>query len=181
MARGLLIIDIQQDYFPGGAFPLVEPEAAAAVASRVLESFRASGEPVVHVRHVWDADDAAFMKPGTLGIEIHPLVAPAEGEPVVSKAYPNSFRETELQALLGSLGVDELVVVGMMTSMCVDASVRAGADLGYTMTVVADGCACPDLEFGGRSVQAADVHASFLAALGDSYATVTTSGEFLSA
>ena len=76
MSRALLIIDIQRDYFPGGAYPLVEPEAAADAARRVLDRFREGGEPVVHLKHVWDAPDAAFMKPGTDGIEIHDTVAP---------------------------------------------------------------------------------------------------------
>src|ERR671939_373913 len=148
--RGLLIIDIQNDYFPGGAFPLVGPEAAAEAARRALDAFRASGEPIVHLQHVWDAPDATFMRPGTDGVEIHPLVAPASDEPVVE---------------------------GMMSSMCVDATVRAGADLGFGMTVIHDGCAAPDLEFGGRQVDGASVHAAFMAALGDGYATLVSSGE----
>ena len=81
MTRGLVIVDIQRDYFPGGAYPLVEPEAAAGAARRVLDHFRAEGEPVVHLQHVWDAPDATFMRPGTDGVEIHPEVAPADGEP----------------------------------------------------------------------------------------------------
>src|SRR3954464_13032970 len=91
VARGLLIIDIQNDYFPGGAMPLVGPENAAAMASAVLERFRRDGEPVVHVQHIWDEQNATFMRPGTAGVEIHPSVAPIAGEPVISKAYPNSF------------------------------------------------------------------------------------------
>jgi nicotinamidase-related amidase len=177
VAPGLLIIDIQNDYFPAGAMPLVGPEAAVVAAASVLRQFRAEGEPVFHVRHVWDDEAATFMRPGTPGVEIHPLVAPAEREPVVEKAFPNSFRETKLDDLLKSNGVDELVVVGMMTSMCVDATVRAAADLGYQVTVVADACAAPDLEFDGRHVPGADVHAAFLAALADSYATVVKASD----
>src|ERR671933_1722587 len=165
--RGLLIIDIQRDYFPGGAYPLVGPEAAAKAARRALDAFRASGEPIVHLQHVWDAPDAAFMKPGTDGVEIHPLVAPASGEPVIHKAEPNGFLGTELEQKLRSAGIDALVVAGMMSSMCVDATVRAGADLGFGMTVVHDGCAAPDLEFGGTRVPGISVHAAFMAALRD--------------
>ena len=71
MTRALLIVDIQLDYFPGGAFPLVEPEAAAAAAGDVLEEFRASGEPVVHVFHVSTGDGATFFRPGTAGVAFH--------------------------------------------------------------------------------------------------------------
>jgi nicotinamidase-related amidase len=179
MTPGLLIIDIQRDYFPGGAYPLVDPEAAARAAEQVLERFRAEGRPVVHLRHVWDAAEATFMRPGTDGAEIHPLVAPVDGEPVIEKAHPNGFLETDLQEQLRALGTDALVVVGMMSSMCVDATVRAAVDLGLETTVVHDGCAAPDLRFGGREVPGAAVHAAFMAALADGYATVVGANELL--
>jgi nicotinamidase-related amidase len=177
MPRAFLVIDIQRDYFPGGAYPLVEPEAAADAARRVLDHFRTGGEPVVHLKHVWDAPDAPFMRPGTDGIEIHDAVAPADGEPVIEKTEPNGFLGTRLEEHLRDGGVDELVVAGMMSSMCVDATVRAGADLGFGMTVIHDGCAAPELEFGGRHIDGASVHAAFMAALGDGYATLVGSGE----
>jgi nicotinamidase-related amidase len=177
MTQALLIIDIQRDYFPGGAYPLVEPEAAAKAARKVLDTFRNDGRPVLHLKHVWDAPDATFMRPGTDGVEIHPSVAPADGEPVIEKAEPNGFLGTDLQAQLSAGGIDSLVVVGMMSSMCVDATVRAGADLGLTMTVVHDGCAAPDLDFGDTHVPGAVVHAAFMAALADTYATVVGSKE----
>jgi nicotinamidase-related amidase len=174
MARGLLIVDIQNDYFPGGAHPLHEPEAAAAAARRVLESFRKAGEPVVHVRHVWDAPDAEFMRPGTPGVEINETVAPRTDEIVVEKDAPNAFLGTGLEGILRELGVDALVVCGMMTSMCVDATVRAAADLGFAVTVVGDACAAPGLAYGGVEVPAPHVQAAFLGALADGYAAVVS-------
>jgi nicotinamidase-related amidase len=178
--RTLLIIDIQRDYFPGGAYPLVEPEAAAEAAREVLDSFRSANEPVIHMKHVWDAPEAQFMRPGTEGIEIHPEVEPADGELVLEKASPNSFLDTGLEAELRKLGSDGLVVTGMMSSMCVDATVRAAADLGFSPTVVHDACAAPDLEFKGVSVPGGAVHAAFMAALADGYAEVTSAAELLS-
>jgi nicotinamidase-related amidase len=175
MSRGLLIIDIQNDYFPGGAYPLVEPEAAADAARRLLDTFRASGEPVIHLKHVWDAPDAAFMVPGTEGVEIHSAVAPAEGEPVIEKTEPNGFLGTSLEEELRTRGIDQLVVAGMMSSMCVDATVRAASDKDLTVTVAHDACAAPDLEFGGTEVPGTSVHAAFMAALGDGYAEVVSS------
>src|SRR5262245_13064250 len=177
--RTLLIIDIQRDYFPGGAYPLVGPEEAAAAARRVLDSFRASGEPVIHMKHVWDEPEAEFMRPGTEGIEIHPDVAPADGELVLEKTSPNSFVGTPLEEELRSRGPGDLVVAGMMSSMCVDATVRTASDLGFSATVVHDACAAPDLEFGGVDVPGTAVHAAFMAALADGYAEVTSAAELL--
>ena len=179
MTTALLIIDIQNDYFPGGAFPLVDPEKAAAAARTVLERFRSVGAPIIHIRHVWDEPEADFMVPGTPGAEINAAVAPLPTEAVIEKHFPNAFRETELAASLAERGVDELVVAGMMTSMCVDATVRAAVDAGLTVTVVSDACASPDLEFGGRSVPAQDVQAAYLASLASDYATVVSSAELL--
>jgi nicotinamidase-related amidase len=179
MARALVIVDIQNDYFPGGAHPLVEPEAAAKNAGRLLEAFRQAGEPVLHIQHVWDADDAEFMRPGTDGVELHPSVAPADGEPVIQKAHPNSFLATPLEAELRTRGVEHVVVCGMMTSMCVDATVRAAVDLGFEATVAHDACATCDLEFAGDSIPARHVHGAFLAALGDGYAAVSPTSDLL--
>jgi nicotinamidase-related amidase len=181
MARGLLIVDIQRDYFPGGACPLIGPEQAAAAARRVLERFRDSGEPVIHLKHVWAEPEASFMRPGTEGVEIHASVAPVEGEPVIEKASPNGFVETTLEQELRSREIDELVVAGMMSSMCVDATVRAAVDLGFTATVVHDACAAPDLEVGGEELPGATVHGAFMAALADGYATVLSSEQLLDA
>ena len=177
MTTTLLVIDLQNDYFPGGAYPLVGADGAVAVARSVLDRVRAEGIPVVHMQHVWDAPDAAFMRPGTPGIEIHPLAQPAEGETLLKKEHPNSFLGTALAAKLGELETDRLLVMGMMTSMCVDASVRAALDLDFPVVVVADACAAPDLSYGKRTVDGASVHAAFLAALGDAGAEVVTAAE----
>jgi nicotinamidase-related amidase len=120
----------------------------------VLDACRARGEGVIHVQHVWDAAEASFMRPGTAGVEIHERVAPHDDEPVVRKAHPNAFLDTTLEQELRARGVDHVVVCGMMTSMCVDATVRAAVDLGFRATIVHDACAAPDLEFAGETIPA---------------------------
>ncbi len=172
MSRALVIVGIQRDYFPGGNMPLHEPEAAAAKAGQVLETFRAAGDPIVHVQHLSPAGEG-FLEEGSEGAEIMAPVTPQDGETLITKRAPNSFLGTDLEQHLRGLGVDEVVVTGMMTSMCVDATTRAGADLGFKMTLVPDACAAPNLEYGDRQLAAQDVHASFVAALGQFYATVT--------
>ena len=127
MPRCLVLVDLQNDYFPSGAYPLVGADEAVVAARAVLDRFRQAQQPVVHVQHVWDAPEAPFLRPGTRGVEIHDLVAPVAGEPVEQKVYPNAFRETTLQARLEAAGAESIVVVGMMTSLCVDSTVRAAA------------------------------------------------------
>jgi nicotinamidase-related amidase len=179
MARGLVIIDIQKDYFPGGRMELVGADAAAGRARELLTAFRESQEPVFHVQHVWDAPDAPFFAPGTEGAEIHPDVAPDEGEPLIVKHNANAFLDTPLADKLHDAGVDDVVICGMMTSMCVDASARAAADLGFKTSIAADACAAPDLPSGGDTIPGATVHKAFLAALGSMVADVRDTGEIV--
>jgi nicotinamidase-related amidase len=171
--QALLLIDLQNDYFGGGAMPLEDIDAAAANASRALATFRAPGGPVVHVQHLSVRPGATFFLPGTPGCEIHASVAPIAGEPVVRKHFPNAFRDTGLEKLLRDQGVDSLLIAGAMSHMCVDATVRAAFDLGFSCTVLADACATRALEWQGRTLQAAEVHAAFMAALRSPYAIVT--------
>ncbi len=172
MKTALIVIDIQNDYFEGGANPLVGSREASLWARALLEDFRARALPVVHVRHLSTRPDSTFFIPGTQGAEIHENVAPVAGEKVIEKNFPNSFRDTDLLDYLRSEGITDLVVCGMMTQMCVDATVRAAKDFGFSCTVIGDACATKDLEIGGRTVSAADVQTAFLAALNYFYATV---------
>lgn len=170
MKTALLIIDIQNDYFPAGRMELSGSEVAAACAARLLHAFRQAQWPVFHVRHVSTKPGAGFFLPGTPGAEIHPSVAPAADEPVIVKHYPNSFRDTGLLEQLAAEEVDSLLVCGMMTHMCVDATVRAAFDLGFSCTVAHDACASRELSFNNLPIPAEHVHGSFLAALGAVYA-----------
>lgn len=177
--RGLVLIDIQNDYFPGGKWALSGIESAADNAAKVLASARAAGDLVVHVRHEFPTADAPFFTPGSDGAKIHPKVESLEGEPVVLKHHVNSFRETDLKALLDRHGVEEVVICGAMSHMCVDAGARAASDLGYRCVIVHDACATRDQEFEGAVVTAAQVHAAFMAALRFGYARLVTTEEYL--
>jgi nicotinamidase-related amidase len=178
MTRALLLIDIQNDYFTGGAMELVGMEQAAVRAREMLAAFRASGEPLFHMQHFSVRPGATFFLPDTEGVEINSMVEPREGEPVIRKHFPNSFRDTTLLDDLRTAGVDELVICGAMSHMCVDSTTRAAFDLGFRCTVLADACATRDLEHQGAKVPAADVHSAFMAALGMLFATVTTVAGF---
>lgn len=179
--RAVIAVDIQNEYFESqaGLLPLVGIEAAAGNARRVLDAARAKGDTVIYVRHEVPDPQAPIFTPGTPGVEINQLVQPAANEAVILKHYPNAFRETGLKAMLDAAGIDDVVIVGAMSHMCIDATTRAAADYGYKTTVVHDACATRDLEFEGAAVPAAQVHAAIMSALAFAYGTVTTTDEYL--
>jgi len=179
MVTALLLIDIQNDYFPGGKWPLSGTETAADNAARILAAFRAKGDLVVHVRHDSGAD-ATFFATGTKGAEIHDKVKNQGSEPVVTKKQINAFLGTDLKAILDKGGTTDVVVVGAMSHMCVDAATRAASDHGYKVTVIHDACATHDQEFNGVKVPAAQAHAAFMAGLAFGYANVVSADAFLS-
>jgi len=162
---GLLLIDIQNDYFPGGRKELVKPQDAAKNAYELLQCFREHDLYHVHIQHVSIRPGATFFLPGDRGADIHDSVAHFEGEPLVIKHHPNAFRETHLEEMLRGNGIERLVITGMMTHMCVDATARAAGDLGFKIIVAADACATCDLQYDDTSIPAEHVHKAFLSAL----------------
>ncbi len=178
MKTALLVIDIQKDYFPGGKFPLVDPLPAAQKAYELLQCFREHGGRHVHIQHISIKPDATFFIRGDGGSDIHDAVAHFEGEPIVYKHYPNSFRETNLLEILQGWGIERVVITGMMTHMCVDATARAAVDLGFKLVVVEDACATRDLTYGETTIPAEHVHKAFLAAL-KSYGQVMSAGQVM--
>lgn len=179
MCQALLIIDIQNDYFPGGAMELVGSPEAGRKAGELLAAFRAGSLPVVHIQHLSTRPGAAFFLPGTTGAEIHPCVAPAGSEPIFRKNYPNSFRDTGLLEYLQENRITSLVIAGMMTHMCVDTTVRAAFDLGFACTLAHDACATRDLVFGGQTTTAEQVQTAYVAALGALFAQPAATEEIL--
>jgi nicotinamidase-related amidase len=177
MSTALVLIDLQNDYFPGGTMELVGAEAAVGHAATLVQSFRQLDLPVFRVQHLAKRAGATFFLPGTVGAEIHAAVRPREGEAVVVKHFPNSFRETGLLDLLRSVDASKVVFAGMMTHMCVDTTVRAATDLGFQCFLAGDACATRDLQFSTEQVQARQVQLAYLAALNGTFATVKSAQE----
>ena len=172
MSQALIIVDIQNDYFPGGKMELVGSNEAAGEASRLLRAFRERGAPIFHIQHISTRPGATFFLPDTEGVKIHESVAPLASERVITKHFPNSFRGTQLLELLRAANIQQLAIAGMMTHMCIDATTRAAADLGFECRLAQDACATRDLTFGGAKVAARDVHTAFLASLNGAFAKV---------
>ncbi len=180
MNTGLLLIDIQNDYFPGGKMELEGSLLASEQAKKVLTFFRGKNWPLIHIQHLSARPGATFFIPGTEGVEIHPNVRPLTGELVIQKYFPNSFRNTPLLEELKKEGVDHLIIAGMMTHMCVEATTRAAFDHGFQCTVLHNACATRSLTFGDETVPARQVQAAFLAALGAVYAKIVSADDMIS-
>ncbi len=179
MNTALLIIDIQNDYFANGAMTLVGSEYASLNAKKIIEKFRKDNMLVIHIQHIATKKNATFFLPDTPGVEINNIVKPLEDEKIIIKHYPNSFRETGLLDFIKNNNITDLVICGMMTHMCIDATTRAAKDFGFNITLIGDACATKDLEINGDKIKAGDVQNSFLAALNSTYAKIITTQQFL--
>jgi len=178
MKTGLVLVDIQNDYFPGGRMELVGISEAGQRAGGLLSFFRDNKWPAFHIQHLSVRKGATFFLPDTRGAEIHDCIKPLSDERIIQKFYPNSFRETTLLEELRISQVGQVVICGAMSHMCIDATTRAAFDLGFECVVIQDACATRDLEFEGKPITARAVHGSFMAALGSAYAKVLTAEAF---
>ncbi len=172
MTTALVLIDLQNDYFPGGAMELVGSNDAVAQAKALLLAFRERSLPIFHVQHISIRPNATFFLPNTTGVDIHRSVQPTVGESIIKKHFPSSFRETTLLEHLRAVNATKLIIVGMMTHMCVDTTVRAAADLGFECFLAQDACATRALQFSDHRVEAEQVQTSYLAALNGAFSQV---------
>ena len=158
---------------------LVDILAATANARILLDEFRKTKSPIIHIQHISTRPGATFFLPETDGSRINQMVAPQGNEIVIVKNYPNSFRDTSLSENLKTEKSNNLVICGAMSHMCIDATTRAAFDLGFNCVVAEDACATRDLIFKDKTIKASEVHASFMAALSAPYAKVISTKEII--
>jgi nicotinamidase-related amidase len=164
----LLVIDVQEFYFPDGAMPLESPEAASANCKKLIEKFRSNKQTIIHIAHN-----------ASKGADFHPDVVPRDGEKVIVKDEVSAFNGTDLLEYIRDTEIDKLVICGMQTHMCVEAAVRAAYDHGVECVLVRDACATRALTYGEHTVSAKDVHDSTLGSLDGIYATVVDTKTFI--
>lgn len=179
MKTALILVDLQKDYFPGGRMELIGAMEASEAAGRLIAAFREKDMLVIHIQHISNREGATFFLPDTDGIDFHSNVAPLRNERIIKKNFPNSFRATELRDVLQKEDIEQLVICGMMSHMCIDATVRSAFDKGYRCIVAHDACATRNLIFEGVDIPAEHVHGAFMAALGSVYAQVIKADEVI--
>jgi nicotinamidase-related amidase len=131
----LLVIDVQNGMFAEDD-PVYQGTELLAKIGDLLAKARAAQVPVIYIQH--NGGPGHPLEPGSAGWPIHPAITPADDEPVVGKATPDSFHETTLQAELEARGIVKLVIAGIQTECCVDTTCRRAASLGYQTTLVRD-------------------------------------------
>ncbi|MDC2959498.1 cysteine hydrolase family protein [Streptomyces gilvifuscus] len=151
-------------------------EGSPAEAARVLSRAREAGIPVIHVRH-----DAGAGSPYDLEADVGQIsaeVAPAAGEPVITKDHPSSFFGTDLETRLQRTRRQDLVLVGFMTHMCVNSTARDAFNLGYRPTIVAAATATREVAGAdGKPVTATELQEASLAGMADLFAVVVGKAE----
>lgn len=140
----LIIIDIQNDYFPGGKMELVGSDQAVLQAKRALKEFRARSLPIIHIQHEWKGDNPKFFAPNTQGQKIHDIVRPLSGEKVFVKHQISCFEKTPLLQYLTDRNIKRLVIAGMQTNVCVAGAVDDGIKNRFDIIVLKDALAAVD-------------------------------------
>ncbi|MBU8911726.1 MAG: cysteine hydrolase [Desulfobacterales bacterium] len=177
MKKALIVIDLQNDYFVGGNMELVNIDTTLKKANKLIQYARKQRYKIFIIQH-FAKEGASFFAPKTEGVEINKDLDIQSGT-IISKNYPNSFRETKLHEELQANNIDSIIVCGAMSHMCIDTTVRAGFDLGYKIELVNDACATKDLQFKDEIIKAKDVHNSFMSALGSAFCEVKDTNEIL--
>jgi len=180
----LIIVDFQNDYFEDfsdAKFILENTLEASTNAALLLKNFREKNIKIIHIQHESLSKDAPFFIHDTKGFDIHESVAPLKEEDVIVKNHANSFVDTALQEVLEKSNIEDVIICGAMSHICVNSTVRAASDLNYNCTVAHDACATLALEFEGVKIDASKVHASSMAALSFGFSKMSSTQEILSA
>lgn len=162
--RALIVIDVQNEYFPGGALALPDAERALPNILRLIELARERGEPVIYIQHVAPEGSPAFGK-GSSGCELLGQLDVREADPLFCKSHPSAFQETGLLEHIGQIGIEALDICGYMTQMCCDTTSREAYRRGYAVRLFSDATAAWELEVDGRKIPHDTVHRVSLGAL----------------
>ncbi|MBD1230994.1 cysteine hydrolase [Acinetobacter seifertii] len=175
MKQALLVIDVQNDYFKNGKMELVGPDQALDKIKQLEQYFNEKNLPIIYVQHI-NPPQASFFQENTDGVLLHPELSAGSDSLIVTKHYPNSFLATNLEELLKAHQIEQLVITGMMTHMCIDSGTRAAKEL--INPLIADATATRDLSYAGKTTKAEDVQTAFLTAL-STFANVQNTADFL--
>lgn len=178
MKQGLLVIDVQNDYFADGKMALVDSDKALVNVNKLEEKFTAKNLPIIYIQHIKNSKDADFFGKGTIGAALHSGLKINDSSIIIQKKFPNSFLLTNLKRTLRELQIDQLVICGMMTHMCIRATTPIAAKLGYAPILIHDATATKDLEIDGAIEPASRVQSKMIAEL-SKFSKISTTNDFI--
>jgi len=179
--RALLVIDVQNEYFPGGARPITHPAGSYPRILKAMDAARGVGLPVIVVQHASPQPDAKTFVRGSRGWELPPELASRPRDLLVEKSLPGSFTGTALEAELRERGVDTVVVCGYMTQMCCDTTSRQAVHLGFSVEFLSDATGTLDISNEAGSVTAEELHRAILVTQAMRFAKVLTTETWIAA
>lgn len=179
MTQGLLIIDVQNDYFAGGKMTLNGADEALRNINLLENQFIDEKLPIIYIQHIKHQKNADFFEQGTSGAELHPKLKVDDASIIIEKHFPNSFLDTTLAQELKKNKIDQLIICGMMTHMCIRATTPVAATLGYKPIVIEDATATKDLLVDGKLISAKEVQAKIISEL-SAVAEIQTTDQFIS-
>lgn len=179
MKKALIVIDVQDDYFEDGKYPLHKPQEALHQINRLEAYFKKTQQPIIYVQHINLMKGASFFEVNTSGVKLHHDLNIGNKAIIVEKQYPNSFFKTNLLEILKNHAIEALVITGMMTHMCIDSTTRAAKEYGFNNLLIHDATATRDLvSADGKKVLATDVQTAYLCALMN-FSQILSTNEFL--
>lgn len=174
----LILIDVQMGFQDPSWGKRNNPEAEANIL-KILHHWRATGQPVIHIRHDSASPDSA-LHPSQEGNALQPKTAPIAGEKLFSKSVNSAFIGTDLESYLHDQKISDLVIVGLTTDHCVSTTTRMAGNLGFQVKLVADATATFDRsDRSGANYDAETIHRIHLASLDGEFCTVVTTGQVI--
>ena len=179
--RALVVIDVQNEYVSGD-LPIEYPpiETSLANIGRAIDAARAAGVPVVVVQNFAPADSPLFAR-GSVGAELHPVVASRKRDHYVEKSLPSAFTGTDLKAWLADRGIDTLTVAGFMTHNCDASTVFEATHAGLAVEFLADATGSVPYANEAGTASAEDIHRVFSVVMHTRFAAVVTTDTWLAA
>lgn len=178
MQQGLLVIDVQNDYFAGGKMELALPNAALEKINQLEDYFLKQKLPIIYIQHIKHQKPADFFEAGSIGAELHPRLKTQANSIVIEKHFPDSFYQTDLETIVKQQGVEQLVICGMMTHMCITETTKAAQERELHPILISDATATKSLMIDGEYKAAEKVQKDSLAKLAD-FAKHQTTSTFL--
>lgn len=178
MKRALIVVDVQNEYFEGGALPISYPPNSFSRIKEAIEEAQKAGILVVFVQHASLKENAGAFVRGSHLWEFHDDIKKLTPDLVIEKNHASSFVGTDLNWRLRTLGIDTVTIVGYMTQNCCDATARDASQLGYNVEFLSDANGTLAFSNNAGEVSAEELHRSFLVAQAFGFSRVLSLDEW---